>query len=309
MKVFHAGSLTIPLEAVKKNFEAAHPNVEVQLEPEGSVVCVQKVIELGKEADVLASSDYTLIPSMMMPEYADWYIIFARNKMVLAYTDNSAYASDIDGDNWYNILRRNDVKFGFSNPNMDPCGYRTPMVIQLAELQYDDDMIFDDLIEANSAITAVEEEKGIYQITAPESLNPKTERLTIRPKEVELVAMLQQGGLDYAFEYSSVAKHHGLEYVDLPSSIDLSDVKYTDTYKRVKILLTTGKNQAGKPIVYGVTVPTNAPNTELGAEFIRYMIADSGQKIFEDMGQPPVVPAITDNVEGVPDILKPYVKR
>jgi len=306
LKVFHAGSLAIPLEAVKENFEAAYPNVEVQLEPAGSVACVQKITELGKEADVLASADYTLIPSMMMPEYADWYVIFAKNKMVLAYTENSAYAEEINADNWYDILRKEDVKFGFSDPNMDPCGYRTPMVIQLAELKYNDDKIFDDLVEANSAITSTEEE-GIYQITAPEDLNPQTEQLTIRTKSVELVAMLQQGGLDYAFEYSSVAKQNDLKYVELPAAIDLSDVEYTDTYNRVKILLTTGKNQVGTPIVYGVTVPKNALNAEVGATFIKYMIDDSGQKIFEDMGQPPISPAKADNVDMLPETLKPYV--
>jgi molybdate/tungstate transport system substrate-binding protein len=306
LKVFHAGSLTVPFEAIKENFESAHPEVEVQLEPAGSVACVQKITELGKEADVLASADYTLIPDMMMPEYADWYVLFAKNKMVLTYSEDSMYADEINADNWYQILRRDDVKFGFSNPNLDPCGYRTPMVIQLAELEYGDDKIFDDLVLANSAIT-VTEESDTYQITAPEELSPNTERLTIRDKSVELVAFVQEGGLDYAFEYSSVAVQNGLKYVELPSSIDLSDVKYADTYMRVNILLTAGTNQVGKPIVYGVTVPTNAPNAELGAEFIKYIINESGQEIFEEQGQPPIVPAIVDNLEKVPELLKDYV--
>jgi molybdate/tungstate transport system substrate-binding protein len=306
LKVFHAGSLTVPFEAIKENFESAYPEVEVQLEPAGSVACVQKITELGKEADVLASADYKLIPDMMMPEYADWYVLFAKNKMVLTYSENSMYADEINADNWYQILRRDDVKFGFSNPNLDPCGYRTPMVIQLAELEYGDDKIFDDLVLANSAIT-VTEEGDTYQITAPENLSPNTERLTIRDKSVELVAFVQEGGLDYAFEYSSVAVQHGLKYVELPSSIDLSDVQYADTYMRAKILLTTGDNQVGTAIVYGVTVPTNAPNAELGAEFIKYIINESGQEIFEEQGQPPIVPAIVDNIENAPDSLKEYV--
>jgi molybdate/tungstate transport system substrate-binding protein len=37
IKVFHAGSLTVPLQEVKEEFEKVHPDVEVQLEPSGSV--------------------------------------------------------------------------------------------------------------------------------------------------------------------------------------------------------------------------------------------------------------------------------
>lgn len=44
-------------------------------------------------------------------------------------------------------------------------------------------------------------------------------------------------------------------------------------------------------IVYGITVPKNAKNPELGREFVLFVIGDAGQKIFADMGQPPIVPA------------------
>ena len=100
LKVFHAGSLTLPFEDIEAQFEADHPNVDVQLEPAGSVACVRKITETGELCDVLASADYSLIPSMMMTEesdFADWYIIFAVNRMTLAYTDNSRYSDEITG--------------------------------------------------------------------------------------------------------------------------------------------------------------------------------------------------------------------
>ena len=305
VKVFCAGSLTLPLEEIKAKFEEDHGNVEVQIEPSGSVAAVQKITESDKLADVLASADFTLIPSMMMPDYADWYIRFAKNRMVIAYTDGSNYADEINSTNWYEILQRSDVKWAFASPNMDPCGYRTPMVIQLAELEYEDNMIFDNLVTDNSAIT-VTEENGVYQINTPEELNPNTARLKIREKSVELISMLQEGGIDYAWEYMSVAKQHDLKYVELPESIDLSTVTHTHTYKKVKVQ-TTSENIEGKPIVYGVTVPTNAPNKELGEEFIRYMINEEGQTVFADMGQPPIVPAETENMDVIPEKLKTYI--
>jgi molybdate/tungstate transport system substrate-binding protein len=226
--------------------------------------------------------------------------------MTLAYTNSSKYADEITADNWYDILRKSDVKWGFSDPNLDPCGYRSPMVIQLAEAEYDDDQIFEDLIEANSDIT-VSEDSGVFTIDANMSdLNPNTERLMIREKSVDLVTHLQEGGLDYAFEYSSVAKQHDLLYLDLPVSIDLSSADCADTYKTVKIAKTT-TTSTGKPIVYGLTVPNNAPNADLGAQFVEYIINEFGQGVFNDNGQPPVVPALADDVDSVPANLQSYV--
>jgi molybdate/tungstate transport system substrate-binding protein len=309
LKVFCAGSLTLPFEDIEAQFEADHPNVDVQLEPAGSVACVQKITEQGEECDVLASADYSLIPSMMMTaesDYADWYIIFAVNRMTLAYTDNSKYANEITADNWYEILRRSDVKWGFSDPNLDPCGYRSPMVIQLAEYEYGDDTIFEDLIEANSDIT-VSEDAGTYIIDSNMTdLNPNTNRLAIRDKSVDLVSMVQEGGLDYAFEYSSVAKQHNLNYLELPVTIDLSSADYANLYKTVKVEKTT-TTSTGKPIVYGLTIPNNSPNPELAEELVKYIINESGQTVFNNNGQPPVVPALSDDVSKVPQRLHPYV--
>ena len=291
LKIFHAGSLAVPLEEAEKQFETLHPDVDVRRESMGSIAAIRQVTDVGKIGDVVASADYTLIPSMMYPEYADWVVRFATNDLVLAYNpEKSRYADEITPDNWYDILRRDGVVFAFSSPNLDPCGYRAVMVFQLAELYYGDDQIFDELILNNTAIT-ISEEDGTYLIKTPEDLKPNREKVSIRPKSVELVAMVEEGGLDYAFEYRSVAVQHNLAFVDLPEPIDLSKVEYADVYKKVKLETSDGKTKTGKPIVYGITVPKNAENPELGLEFVQFVIGDAGQKIFADMGQPPIVPA------------------
>ena len=137
-------------------------------------------------------------------------------------------------------------------------------------------------------------------------LNPNTARLMIRDKSVELVTFVQEGGLDYAFEYSSVAKQHGLKYLELPVTIDLSSADYADTYETVKIEKTT-TTSTGAPIVYGLTIPKNAPNPTVAEEFVKYIINESGQTTMSDSGQPAVVPAIADDVNKVPQSLQQYV--
>ena len=293
LKVFHAGSLAVPLEEAEKQFEALHPNVDVQRESMGSIAAIRQVTDVGKRGEVVASADYTLIPNMMYPEYADWVVRFATNDLVLAYNpEKSKYADEITPENWYEILRRDGVIFAFSSPNLDPCGYRAVMVLQLAELYYDDEKIFDDLILDNTAITIREEEDGTYLITTPEDLKPNTAKVSIRPKSVELVALVEAGGLDYAFEYRSVAVQHNLSYVDLPAEIDLGNVAHEDFYNKVKLQNAKGETITASTIIYGITVPKNAPNPEFGLEFVKFVIGDAGQKIIEDTGQTPIAPAV-----------------
>lgn len=292
VKVFHAGSLTGPFEKLKAEFEAKYPNTEVLLEPAGSVDVIKKVTDLDKPADVVASADYALIPQYMVPNDADWYLTFAKNQMTIAYTDQSKYASEITADNWYEILNRDGVRWAFSDPNADPCGYRTPMTIQLAEDYYKDGTLFDTLVSDHSKITSTGS-GGVWTIDATDPA-PDGTKLTIRPKSVELVQMVQAGGIDYAWEYRSVSVQNNLKYLELPEAIDLSSVDYADTYATVQTKAVKGNGTTlyvGAPIVYGVTVPKIAEHPDYGLLFVQMLIGPEGQAILTADGQPPIVPA------------------
>lgn len=292
VKVFLAGSLTGPFEKLKVKFEDKYPNTEVLLEPGGSVDVIKKVTDTRKPADVVASADYALISQYMVPKDADWYLTFAKNSMVLTYADKSRYADEITADNWYKILARDNVRWAFSDPNADPCGYRTPMVIKLAENKYGDNTIFKTLVEDHSKITS-SKNGSVWTLDATNP-SPDGTKLTIRPKSVELVQMVQAGGIDYAWEYHSVAVQNNLKFVELPEEIDLSAVKYADNYKTVQTKAIKGNgttNYVGSPIVYGVTVPKIAEHPDLGLAFVEMLIGPEGQAILTADGQPPVVPA------------------
>jgi molybdate/tungstate transport system substrate-binding protein len=313
--IVHAGSLAGPMEELEKEFEAAHPDVDVRRAAMGSTAAVREVTELGKSYDIVASADYTLIDSMMIDtdtKHAEFNIMFARNKMTLAYTDASAYKDELSNSNWYDILQRSDVKFGFSNPNDDPCGYRSLMAMQLAELYYDDDTIFDNLVESNTKITSAVEE-GNYTIKVPPSpdISPNTDKLMMRSAEIHLMSALELGEIDYLFIYKSVAHQHrsaGVSYLELPLAVDLSDLNYTETYGRVQVETSSGKLVKGKPIVYGITIPQKASQPKLAEEFIELLLSQRGMEIFTEMGQPPIVPAVSTNAELLPADLKKYVE-
>jgi len=281
--VFHAGSLKEPFETLKAEFEKEHPNVEVLLEGAGSRDCAKKICELKKNCDVMASADYTVIDSLLKPDYADWNVKFASNRMVVAYTDKSKYADEISEDNWYEIFQRDGVMYGHSDPDSDPCGYRSRLVFQLAEKHYSVDGLNQALI----------------------SCCPKE---NIRPKSVELVSLLQAGELDYAFEYLSVAKQHGLKILELPKEINLEKEELADFYAQASITLADGKTQKGKFIVYGVTIPKNSENPEAGMAFVKMLLSEKGQKIMDDAGQPAYNPPLTKDVDTLPAELKDIAK-
>ncbi len=276
--IFQAGSLTIPLEKMEKEFEARHPRVDIQREAAGSRKCARKISDLKKPCDIMASADFSVIDQMLIPEYADWNIRFATNRLVLCYTDSSKYANEINAGNWYEILTRKGVVWGHSDPNADPCGYRSLMVLQLAERYYKIPGLYPQLI-AN---------------------RPKE---NVRPKSVELVVLLQTGNMDYAWEYRSVAVQHGLKFVELPEQINLGDYKYDNFYRQAVVELTGKKpgttiKKKGKSCTYGVTLLKDAPNREAAIVFLEYLLnSKGGLKILDEMGQPPFIPCRVPTAE------------
>ena len=269
--MFHAGSLTGPFVKMEQEFEAKYPGVDLQREPSGSNQAARKISDLKKPCDIMASADYKVIDELLIPDYAVWNVRFATNQLVLCYTDKSRYASSINANNWYEILQKKDVVWGHSDPDLDPCGYRSLMVLQLAENFYEKPGLYNDII-AN---------------------RPKE---NIRPKSVELVSLLQTGNMDYAWEYLSVAVQHGLKYVILPDEINLGNYRCDSLYEKAVVNIsgkTPGSTMQIKGIscTYGVTLVKNAPNREAAVAFLQYMLdPEGGLAVLKEMGQPPFVP-------------------
>jgi len=304
LKIFHAGSLAVPFLEYETLYEAEYPNVDVQRESAGSVACVRKITDLNKTAEILASADYTLIPDMMMPEYADWYVMVSKNEIVIAYTENSQYYEEINSDNWYEILQRDGVKYGFASANDDPCGYRTQMVVQLAEAAYGDSTIYDKLMLENSNFAVDENADGTYLIRSPATIEVNVDKVFLRSKEVDLLGPLEAGTYDYLFIYKSVANQHNLSFVELPAEINLGSYANADDYATTSILLESQNSTIlAKPIVYGMTVPLNADDYEEGISFTKLVLEHP--EVFENAGQPAISPAIA--IGNVPEELSDLV--
>ncbi len=287
--IFHAGSLSIPFRQMSQTFTMLHPGVKIYREAAGSRICARKIIDLYKPCDVMASADYTVIDNLLIPDHASWNISFATNEMAIMYRPDSPFSKEINGDNWYDILLRKGVAYGHSDPNADPCGYRSQLVWQLAEKYY--------------------KSPGLYK-RLRENCPPKN----IRPKETDLIALIESGEIDYLFIYRSVCEQHGMPYVVLPDEINLKSQKFADFYSTASIRITgkrTGQYivKRGKPMVYGITVCKDAPNREAALRFVAFVAGPQGQEIMRKNGQPPVTPPVaTGNTGAMPDYLKKLVR-
>ncbi|MCG8410829.1 MAG: tungstate ABC transporter substrate-binding protein WtpA [Bacteroidales bacterium] len=286
LTIFHAGSLSIPLKQMKKEFLKQNPDAEILLESSGSVKCARKITDLKKDCDIMASADYTIINEMLIPDYTSWNIRFASNEMTIVYHDDSKYSNKIDDKNWYNILLKDDVIFGRSDPNSDPCGYRAVLTSQLSEKYYNIPDLSEKIISKDQKY--------------------------IRPKEVDLLALLESNTIDYIFLYRSVAEQHGLKYVVLPDSINLKNPDLTDFYQTASVDIVGKKpgttiTKKGQAMVYGITVLDNAPNKELALKFIDFVLSkQGGVQIMENNGQPSIIPTQSETYMSIPENLKKY---
>lgn len=319
LTIYCAGSLSSVMNATAKEFEKEHPNVKVQIQPYGSVAAIKQITELNKSADIMASADAGLIDKLMIPKYASWNLEFAKNDLVIAYTNKSKDSDQINSQNWYQVFSKDNVSYGFSDPNSDPGGYRAVMMIQLANSYYNNSTIFNNLIVDHTAITSEQNGTG-WTINCPTELNPDSKIVWSRSKSVDLMSSLESGSLDYVICYRNVAeqqKSSGVKYINLPGELALNDSQYQSNYNNIKLVQNYGSNNSTNvktvgltPITYGITVVKNSKNYDLAVEFVKLLISSEGDQLINNSYQTPITPAIaTANSTNIPSSLQQYITQ
>lgn len=276
--VANAGSLARPFRELLDSFSIAHPDLALAQQNGGSLELARQMHDLGRVPDVFATADVDVISRVLIPGgNVVWYVPFARNSMVLAYGPRSEGAAEISGSNWWQIVTRPDVRMGASDPAVDPNGYRTLLVFQLAERFYGQKGLAARLRDATPAE---------YQ----------------RPNETDLLALVQSGELDYAWSYRSIAITAGLHYVELPREIDLSDPGLAGYYGSATVRVRGATeldslDLAGSPILYGVTIPVAAAHADAAIQFVNFLFSPAGRAIIARNG---LLPLDRPRVTGIP---------
>ncbi|MEO8562910.1 MAG: extracellular solute-binding protein [bacterium] len=252
--VYSAASLAVPLRATLDSFARASGAV-IQQENGASLELARRVTELHRVPDLIVLADHEVFPQLLVPAATSWYAKFARNRMVIAYTDKSRYAAELNADSWRAILLRSDVLVGRTDPVLAPAGYRTLLLYRLAESFY--------------------HEPGLAS-----RLEARTPPRLMRGNASELAALLSAGELDYIVEYESLARAVGLRHLALAPEIDLGDAARAAEYARASVRIAHGRDtvtRTGAPILYGASVPRAAPHRDAGVRALAFLLGADGR--------------------------------
>lgn len=281
MTIFHGGLLAPSFSATEPKFENEY-KVDVTREVRGPVASIQRITQQGRKADVLGVSDFQYIRDRILPEFSKWYAIFATNSMSIQYREDSPGAEDISKDNWWEVLTRDGITIGHSNPAVDPSGYRAVMTQQLGAKELHGERLYD---------------QSTYEKLRENSTIPTG-------TETNIQTQLESGELDYIIHYQSISARSGLPYIDLQPEVDLSKATsaYADHYAKVKVETSSG-TFTGAPIAYGLTVPSNAEAPRRGAQWVEYFATEPGRKVLRNKGLVPVDPIVVpkSGQDAVPD--------
>lgn len=256
--VYTAASLTQPMRVALDSF-ARRSGARYELESASSLELVRRVTALNGDPDVIVLADPALFATLLTPKVVTWHALFAHNRIVLAYTPRSRGATDISADNWWAVLERSDVEVGRSDPAVDPSGYRTLLVWVLAAKHY-----------------------GMPDL--PERMLRAAPERNMRPREADQVALLEAGELDYIWTYESLARLMGLRFVRLPDDVDLGDPRDSVAYARATTRVPGARygdtiTVRGQPILFAVSVPSDAPHGRAGRNFVAFLLSPSGRRI------------------------------
>jgi len=243
-------------------------------EGKGSVQVSNMILDGLRKPDVFVSADTTPIERLInhSPPLASWLVKFASAEIVIAYNPQSPFASDLlkasSGEiPWYKVLEKEGLKFGRTDPELDPKGYYTVIAAKLANIYYNDSTIKDKILG--------------------EDRNKKQ----IFPVEV-LKFILDSGQIDATASYKPEAIGKGLPYITLPDQINLSEPNYTNLYNKISYKLGTGETIYGNPIFFSFTIPDTAENIEGALSFVKFLLSENGKKILEKVGLSPIKPIL-----------------
>jgi molybdate/tungstate transport system substrate-binding protein len=278
--ILHAGSLSGAFSELNREFQRLYPAIEISDEPGGSASLVRDVIK-GKTCSILASADYNLIVKMMLPDYADWCILFAANQMVLRYSNESPYAAQINDRNWPDILQKDEVFLWHPDADGDPGGYRALMVLQLAEKYFKVPGFYQKIMDSHSKIL----DRSHFQDSKS----------------------------GYMFSYGIPPAGSGMKYILLPDEINLSNSRYKDYYAQAVVMISGVKDGEsitlhGEPILFGVTIHRSSVNQALAVEWLHLLLSATGVTPLEKIGMKPLKPVVIGKSGKVPEKLQKYFK-
>jgi molybdate/tungstate transport system substrate-binding protein len=227
------------------------------------------------------------------PKFTEWYVQYAGTSMVVAYNPNSKYASQFkafaDGSKplsgLFTLLETTGLKLGRTDPNIDPQGRDFIYMLELAQAYYH---LPSDTV-AKILHTSDFGSPTSSQIYAESSLD----------------ATLQSGQLDASSAFITQAIELHLDYIPLPSAINLGDMALAAQYGKATVAITSNgakTTKSGSPQVIDITI-VGKP-TPAGIAFVKYTLSSAGLAQYKKGGFTLLPLAVTGDSSAIPAAIK-----
>lgn len=192
ISVFSAAAFEPVLHQLRPEAEAAL-GVRIQAETGGSGNLIRRVVELGRQCDLMLLADPGMFKKLGKGRF-DWRIDFASDEMVLGIGTQAPRTDEAERD-WVSVLSDPTVRLARADESISPAGARAIIVCTRRE--------------AAGAL-------GLRaRLLGPTSL--------VTDDVGTLAARLKAGEADYAFLYRSSCLLHELRYIRLESPDRLSE--------------------------------------------------------------------------------------
>jgi molybdate/tungstate transport system substrate-binding protein len=263
VSVAHAGSLiTVFNGRIAPAFRST--GFTFQGQGKGSVGLANMIDSGLISPDVFVASDANVMADLLQKDHAiAWYATFATSRIVLAYSPNSKFVNSFDKVRlgrapWTALLTNKGVKLVRTDPAIDPKGYRTIILAQLAEKFYRLPGFASNLLGDDRNQEQLQTDEGI-------------------------LLRLESGDADAAFLYAIEAVSRHLPYIELPAELNLGDKRFAARYATASVII-DGKRRRGAPIEYAFTIPRAARNPEGAGAFLHFLENRQGRHLLSEAG-------------------------
>jgi molybdate/tungstate transport system substrate-binding protein len=223
------------------------------------------------------------------PNFTQWYVQYAGTSMVIAYNPHSRYASQFNAyasgkkplAGLFKLLETPGLRLGRTDPNIDPQGRDFIEMLELAQNYYH--------LPSNT-VAKILGTTDFGTANSPEIY-----------AEAALDSILQSGQLDAASAFVTQAIELHLDYIKLPTAINLGSFADAALYHAASVKIVGGVVKHGSPQVIDITIIGNP--TPGAIAFVKYTLSAAGLAEYKQGGFTLLSPTIFGPVTAVPSQL------
>ncbi len=272
IRVAYAGSMGVVMDRFLGPQFAEANAAQYQGIGQGAYGLARLLASKTQQADVFVSITPGPVKVLQQAGLVDEAVPVASTLMVIAYSPKSRLAAQFDAaaagrTPFWQVLESADLKFGRTDPVVDPQGQNIVFTMLLAERYYQ---------QPGLAAKVLGEVQNTQQIFA----------------EPSILSRLESGQIDASSGYEAAVRSHHLPYIALPDEINLSNPAmqadwYDKAHFTVRAADGTPQELSVQPLVYYAAVLKNAASPDLAAKFVAFLQTPAGLKILEDNGYAP----------------------